>query len=318
MARKRILALLVTVPLGLTPRVVAAEAENQSVANTRQTAPTKLPPVVEAEQVTFAQQPSRVGDRVAQSVGVELQLQTTITQAGQQAHEGQTSLKRRQQRFIEVLEVTEGNVRRAHVTFPFSRVISTELTSPESGDPAQEKVQAVEKMSYFVTREGERLFVTDAEGAIPSQAEYEIVVTSLQELGRPNPLIEFLSGRTIRVGERLQLPQEIAEQMIGFGDQLSKVKQFELELKSVEEIDGERCAVFRSTIEAIGAASNPVRIRAFGRVVIQTETCRTVRAELSGPLTLSTAEHTPAGGFQYRAQGNMRFAVRAQYGHARQ
>jgi len=204
------------------------------------------------------------------------------------------------------------------VTYPLSRMTSVELTSAEQGDPEQANVQVVEKQSYFVTREGKRLLVTDVDGAIPSQAEYEIVVTSMQDLGLPNPLIKFLSGRSIRIGERLQLPQEIAEQLMGFGDQLSKVKQFELELKSLDEIDGERCALFSATVEAIGAASNPVRIRAFGRLVIQTETCRIVRAELSGPLTLSTVERTPEGNFQYRVQGNMRFAVQSQYGHARQ
>jgi len=315
MACHRCLVLLVGVLLGCTETAVAAVAEIQPVTHNAQPplSSTPLPPTVGADQVTFAQQPARVGDRVAQSVGIELQLQTTITQQGQQAHEGQTSLKRRQQRFIEVLEIVDGSVRRAHVTYPLSRI-----TSPENDDPKQEVVQPVEKQSYFVTREGERLLVTDVDGAIPSQAEFEIIVTSLQNLGLPNPLVKFLLHRTIRVGERLQLPQAIAEQLMGFGDQFGTVEQFELELKSVEEIDGEQCAVFASTIEAVGEASNPVRIKAFGKVIIQTETCRTVRAELSGPLTLSAVEHTPQGSFEYAVQGSMRLAVRAQYGHATQ
>jgi hypothetical protein len=87
-------------------------------------------------------------------------------------------------------------------------------------------------------------------------------------------------------------------------------------LKSIDQVDGQRCAVFAATIEAVGRSSNPVIIRAFGQVVMQTETCRIVSAELSGPLTLATAEHTPEGSFQYIAQGNMHLAVRAQYGHA--
>jgi len=276
-------------------------------------APLGLPAAPAADRVTFAQQPTQVGDRVAQTLGVDLQIQTTITQAGQQAHQGETTLRRKQQRFVEVLEVAEGAVRRAHVTFPVSRV-----TSPEHEDPAQEVVQPVEGKSYLVTRDGERLRVTATAGSIPAQAEFEIVVTSLQNLGLPNPLIKFLLNRTVQVGERLTLPQAVAEQLMGFGDQFGKVKQFELELKSIDQIDGQRCAVFGSTIEAIGEPANPVRIKAFGEVVIQAETSRTVRAELSRPLSLSPAEHTPAGSFAYKALGNVRLAVQAQYGRARQ
>lgn len=310
MAEQRSFILIVGMILALPVQVAAEENPIQLVTSV---APEARPAAAGADQVTFAQQAAQVGDRVAQTLGVELQIHTTITQAGQQAHQGQTSLKRRQQRFVEVLEIANGRVRRAHVTFPLARV-----TSPENEDPEQETVQPVEAKSYFVTRDGERLLVTDTAGAIPAQAEFEIVVTSLQNLGQPNPLIKFLLNRTIRIGDRLQLPQAIAEQLMGFGDQFGKVEQFELALKSIEEIDGQRCAVFGSTIEAVGEPANPVRIKAFGQVVIQAATCRVVRAELSGPLTLSSAEHTPAGSFEYKAQGNMRLAVQAQYGHARQ
>lgn len=321
MILNRFLAILVNlglVVLGLSQIVLAANNEVQPASLTvPATPPVKsaatLPAKATADEVTFAQQAAQVGDRVAQTVDVDLQVHTTITQAGQTAHESQASLKRRQQRFVEVLEVIDGSVRRAHVTYPLCRV-----TSPENDQPEQEVVQAVEKKSYLVTRQGERLLVTDVDGAIPPQAEYEIVVTSLQNFGLPNPLIKFLLGRTIHVGERLQLPQEIAEQLMGFGEQFGKVEQFELVLKSVQKIDGQPCAVFGATIEAVGEPANPIKLRAFGQIVIQTKTCRTVRAELSGPLTLSTVERTPEGSFQYSARGNMHVAIESQYGLARQ
>lgn len=270
-------------------------------------------PDATGQVVTFSQQPAEVGDRVAQTVGVDLQVNTTITQAGQLASQSQNTLKRRQQRFIEILEVVDGRVRRAHVTYPLSRV-----TSPDNADPGEEVAQPVEAKSYFVARAGKQLLVTDAEGAIPPQEEFAIVVTSLQYLGKPNPLVQFLIGREFRIGERLQLPQAIAEQLMGLGDQFSRVEEFGLELKSVKEVDGQPCAVFATTLEAVGSADNPVKVRAFGQMIIQTRTCRTVHTELSGPLTLSTAEQTPAGGFEYKAQGTMRIAVKSEYGRARQ
>lgn len=270
-------------------------------------------PAVNLSAVTFAHRPARVGDRAAQTVGVELTVNTAIIQAGQAANEGKNSMQRRQQRFVEVLEVVDGAVRRAHVTYPLSRT-----TSSADDQPGQEVVQPVEQKSYFVTREGEQLLVRDQDNAIPSQAEFEIVVTGLKDLGLPNPLMQYLVGKTLQVGEQLKLPQATAERVMGFGGQFGRVEGFELTLKSVREIDGEPCAIFTASIEAVGEPNNPIRIHAFGEVVIQAETCRMVSAEISGPLTLSVAEHTPQGSYQYKAEGNMRLAVRSKYGLAPQ
>jgi len=314
-ALKILLGVVLILPTVLPVVATAVEALQQppSVVAPKSAA-AATPQAAAGDAVRFAQLPARIGDRVAQSVGVELQLHTTITQAGQQASDNRAEIKRRQQRFVEVLELSDGgNVRRAHVTYPLSRMTAAE--GDESGG-VEEVTQPVEKHSYFVTRDGKQLLVTDTDGAIPPQAEYEIVAGSLQNLGLPNPLIKFLLGRTVRVGEKLQLPQAIAEEVMGLGDQFSKVEEFELELKSIEAVDGHRCAVFAAKVAAVGDASSPVRIQAFGKVVIQEQSCRVVRAELSGPLSLSTVEQTARGDFQYSARGNMRVAVEAQYGRA--
>ena len=263
--------------------------------------------------VTFSQQPARVGDRVAQTVGVQLQVNTSIVQAGQQAHAGKNMMQRRQQRFVEVVEVDQGRVRRAHVSFPYSRI-----TNSENDEPETEATQPVEQKSYFVTRAGEQLLVTDKDGAIPTQAEFELVVTGLQHLGQPNPLIGHLVGKTFSIGDKLQLPKEIAEQMMGMGGQLGRVEEFSLALKSIRELDGQPCAVFASSIKAVGEPTNPIRVHAFGQVIIQAETCRTVSAEISGPLTLSMVENTSQGDFQYQANGSMRLSAKSKYGYAQQ
>jgi len=291
--------------------VQTGHTEDAGIRPVGHTAPTASPSL--EGTVTFSQLSARVGDRVSQTVEVALDVDTTITQAEQQAHTSKTSMRRQQQRLIEIVAVDGGKVHRAYVTYPISRV-----TTSESSNPGQEVVQAVEKKSYFVARKGEQLLVTDSDGSLPPQKEFEIVVTSLQNFGLPNPLVKFLLGRTVRVGERLLLPQVIGEQLMGFGGELGKVEKFELELKAIRTLDEQPCAVFSATIEAVGQEPSPVRIHAHGQVVIQTKTSRVVRATLSGPLTLSAVEQTAAGPFQYLAKGGMRVSIESQYGHARQ
>jgi len=261
-----------------------------------------------ATGMQFTQQPARRGDRVVQELGVELDLSTTIMQSGQVANQSTTSLRRQQLRLIEVQEIVDGRVRRVSVAFRKSRE-----KSPENKDSQALVAQPVEGKTYLVTRDGDRLIVTDQEGLIPPQKEFEIVANSMQMLGRPNPLAKFLVGRTVEVGDRLQLPEKIAEQLLGLGDHFGKVKKFELQLQALQTIDDQPCAVFVATIELAGDADSPIHVNVKGQLAIQTATCRTVMALLVGPLNLATTERTALGSYLYTMEGGLRVTVRSQY-----
>ena len=274
-----------------------------------------------AKTVLFQQQPARVGDRVAQHVTAALDLKTTILQSDQLANQSEATLGRQQKRFIEVTEVVDGRVRSAQVTFPLARLTAPKNNETGNNEPAnieagQETILPVEGNSYTVTRQGEQLIVADSSGSIPPLREFAIVLQSLQTLGLPSPLAKFLLGRTVQVGERLQLPRQIAEEMMGFDDHLGQVNQFVMELKELRQVDNQPCAVFGAMIEAKGDPENPVLMKVQGEVIIRTDSCRTVSAELSGPLSMSANEKTDQGSFRVTAEGSMRVAIRSQYGYA--
>jgi hypothetical protein len=279
-----------------------ADAQQPVVQTAIHTTPITAPTT--GQVVPFSQATTSVGERVAQRVGMELNLHTVIKQGGQIAHDGTTALRRRQERTIEVLEVVENRARKAKVTYPLSRVMS-----PENPDAANEIAQVVEGKSYLITRSGTNLMVTDTDGAIPTQQEFEIVVNSMESFGQPNPLATFLLTREIRVGDRLEVPLDVASKMMGF-DSLGDVQRFELHLVEVKEINGKQCAVFAATIAALGKPDNPLNVQAQGNVVIEIATCRTLEATLTGPLSLQTADQTT----EYTATGDLLLAIRSQYG----
>ncbi|MCA9232169.1 MAG: hypothetical protein KDA57_16090 [Planctomycetales bacterium] len=254
--------------------------------------------------VHFSQQAARVGDRAKQDVSINLDMRTTVIQSGQVAHQDETAVRRQQQRIIEVVEVAEGRVRRAQVSFPHAR-----SQSPENQDPSQFENQPVQGKSYLVERQGERLLVTDLQGAIPPQKEYEIVVASVSTLGLPNPLAQFLLQQEIHVGDRFEVPQHLAEQIMGFGDQLGQVQRFALELESLQQIDGQTCALFAATIEIRGDRGSPLEVDIQGQVAIQTATCRTIEARLTGPLQMRASEPS----YQLSASGGLQVAIRSHY-----
>ena len=197
------------------------------------------PTVPVGQSIRFAPPQTAVGERVVQRVGMELNIHTIVKQSGKVAHDGQTNMRSRQEREIEVLQVVAGKAVQAQVTYPLSRSLS-----PENPDPADEVAQAVEGKSYLIARNGERLLVTDLEGAIPPRNEYDIVMNTMESFGQPNLLAEFLLPREIKIGERLQVPADIAKKMLGF-DSFGDVQKFELYLQEVKEIGGAAVRSFR-------------------------------------------------------------------------
>lgn len=297
------LALCAVINLALT------RAQDQSATTSSHASPVGLPPVESVgEVVRFSQLPTSAGDRLTQKVGMELELRTVITQSGQVAHDSTMSLRRRQERNIEVLQVDDGgHARRAKVTFSLSR-----LKSPQNPTSEEEVPQVVEGRSYLITRSGDQLLITDKDGAIPTREEFELVLKSMESFGQPNLLAQFLLAQDVHLGDTLQVPPELAAEMMGL-DQLGSIERFELKLNELKEFDGKKCAVFVATITAQGSPVAPLGIETQGTVVIDLATTRTVEATLSGPLSMHANEQDT----QYQASGKVLLAIRSFYSISR-
>jgi hypothetical protein len=310
-SRRRCAALLCSIALLAKP----CAAQN-TIANDAAVAPASLlAPVtspVAGQVVRFRQRPTVVGDRVKQRLGVHLALTTKITQSGQVAHESDSEMRRQQQRVLEVLEVVDGRAVRAKASFPLSR-----RQSPENANPDELSVQPIEGKTYLMQREGDKLHVTDLDGHIPPLEEYKLAAESLENVGKPNPLAMLLVDRHVMVGQRILVPRDMVQQLLGFDDPVGSVRRFELTLLRVEPADeqypAER-ALFQSGIEIVPNDSSPLTISLKGEMVIETETCRLASVELAGPVSLSTIERTAGGIFQYSAGGELQLAIRSQYG----
>jgi hypothetical protein len=176
--------------------------------------------------VRFEQQETHVGDRAVQRLGLHLALTTKIVQSGQVAHESSADLRRQQQRTIDVLAVAEGRAVNAKATFDLSR-----RQSPDQPALAELKPLPIEGKSYLMSRDGDKLTVTDLEGRIPPLDEYKLVAESLESVGQPNPLAVVLAGRELRVGQRVFVPRDMAQALLGFGSpELARIHRFELTL----------------------------------------------------------------------------------------
>ena len=294
----------ITVGSPVAAQVLPGDAAVQPANAVEQVAPT-------TQQVRFRQQPTQVGDRVIQRLGVHLALSTKITQSGQTAHESVNEMRRQQQRTIEVLEVVEGRATRARASFQVSR-----RQAPEYANPNELTIQPIEGKAYFLVREGDQLTITDEEGHIPPAEEFKLIAESFENVGKPNPLAILLMGCKIAIGQRIHVPRETVQSLLGFEDPLGTVHRFELTLDRIEPADEKRpspTAVFQTAIEVLPNDESPLAITLNGEMAIETETCRMAAVKMSGPVQLSSIERTAGGIFQFSAGGELKLAIRSQY-----
>jgi hypothetical protein len=292
-------------PVAAAQTIVASDPSVQAAAAIA-TAPAT------GQAVRFRQRPTVAGDRVEQRLGVRLALTTKITQSGQTAHESSNEMRRQQQRVLEVLADDDGRAVKAKASFPLSR-----RQSPENEKPDELSVQPIEGKTYLMHRDGDKLHVTDLDGHIPPLEEFKLVAESLENVGKPNPLALLLVNRHVLVGQRILVPRDMVEQLLGFDDPVGAVRRFELTLLRVEPADQRHAAeraVFQSGIEIMPSDSSPLTISLKGEMVVETETCRLASVQLAGPVSMSTIERTAGGIFQYSAGGELQLAIQSKYG----
>ncbi|MEM6655568.1 MAG: hypothetical protein AAF596_07185, partial [Planctomycetota bacterium] len=203
--------------------------------------------------VTFGSMPARVGDRVDQNIRLELRLKSRV------------------RRDAEVLKESQSEVVHAHTR----RVTTTEVVADRRVAATVAYTGATEEAvagkTYHCRRVDDTLQITDDQGVIPTVAEHEIVSRHMQMLGRPNPLAEYLGGKTVTVGETLSLPREVAVALFGaasFGD----VERFDLTLAGVLDDRGPAAARFNADISVAASDGTQTRMEIGGPMVIEAAT----------------------------------------------
>lgn len=255
------------------------------------------------DAATFGEYRPVPGDAIEQTVRLEMRLETTARQGAEVLEESSTSVERQQQRVVTATDVREGRVVSADVTFVTSSANREGVAS----------VEPVAGKSYHCTREGEQLKVVTPEGVLPPMKEYALVARAMESLGTESPLAKFLAGRTVRVGEQLTLPAEVAQKSLGFDSKVGIVEAFQLTLESIELVENRRVARFSAQIEAVGGGTQQMRLIIEGAFQVDEATCRVVSADLSGPIALSGLRGTGASGYQLDGRGRMQLALTARY-----
>lgn len=225
-----------------------------------------------SKPVQFAKRTPEVGDRIDQLVEVELTIKSTTRQGEKVIDDSSTKLERLEQRILVADRVVEGQPIAGRVRFTKSQ----QRTNEGDYEP-----QPIAGKTYKLLRKDDQLVVTRADDSLPSIDEHELVAGSMESFGRVNPLGKYFAGRTINVGDKLSLPKEVGEGLLGTGDGLGKVVRFDMTLREViNQADG---PVARFDAEVESRDGSNMQLVVSGKIDIETQTCRTSLLELGGP-----------------------------------
>ena len=250
--------------------------------------------------IEFSRSPARLGERIEQTVAVELALKTRSRQGAEVLEEASAQIRRSRKRLIVTAELTRGAASAVYVTYLQSQ--QTNNDGPVEKDPIAGK-------TYFCRRLGENLQVLTHRGEVPPAEEFQLVSENMETLGRENPLAAYLAGKRLVVGERVTLPPEVAKRLLGLDHQLGEVTRFELKLSAVERRQGRPCGVFQADIEAQRTDASQMRLLIAGPMVIQAASCQAVSSDLSGPIGMSHSAPDPRGRVQIDSTGRLSLTV---------
>jgi hypothetical protein len=313
--------------LGLGMPAVADEPVQQTAFN--RPAPVGMQP----QSVRFGRQPTRIGDQIEQTVAIEMRMALTMRRGNELLGKNQSTVRTNQRRIVTTTAIDAGRTMAVTVQYAEAtrQVVAADApTAPSQPDGATEGAgaiaqyqpvpQPVQGKTYLCHREqGEngKLIVTDEAGNRPPTEEYDIVAQQMEMVGRPNPLAQFLVGRTIAVGETVELPKNLASQIFNLGDKFGEVTRFTLTLQKVQAEDGASYAVFLANVEAASNNASQMRLQVEGPLAVQVDTCRVTRINLEGPIGMSETRGSYSTAHQVIGTGHLETNIASAYREAR-
>ena len=261
------------------------------------------------QKIVFERRLAQPGDTSVQELICDLDLQMSIRQGSQVVQAQRQLLKRKQNRRLTILQAAANAPKKARVTYDKSVIT---VLSPEQQSSS---AQLVTGKSYLITRQADQLTITNPDGSEPSEAELAIVTGNMGSFGLPNPIAEFFHGKSVTVGQQLELPVELARDLVGFAETGNTVSSFEMKLLRVELGEGRRSqvAVFAIQLLADDPDASGVSMKLAGEMKMEVATCRATSVQLTGDVSAFEDQGPPQGRFRMHSEGEIQVAVRAEH-----
>jgi hypothetical protein len=258
-----------------------------------------------AQQTTFTHRPAGNGQDIWQHVTFFANTMTTYEQGGQKISQRHVYITREQVRRVTILDASPGPANRVQVTYEKAQV-----TRSQRGRDAKIEPQPVSGKSYVVMRPEQEIAVFDLHGEPVPETEAVIVRENMQFVGKPNPLAQFLHGRTLQLGEEVHVPRELAQEMLGWKSNYGQVDRVTLTLRRVTP-DG--IAILDTVMVGLPVPQLSNNTELKGQLHVAVDTCRTTATNLKADLAIHKTRGPEGHTFTVSHEGQANIHTQARF-----
>ncbi|HWM92230.1 MAG TPA: hypothetical protein VN493_15805 [Thermoanaerobaculia bacterium] len=258
-----------------------------------------------ADGVTFHSRPLQAGEAHRVITGGFFDFALTVAADGKTLGSQDVKTRMTETYRVEVLEANAAGPTLARVRY----FQSESHVSPADG-PEQKEVEPAAGKTFLVNATR----VTDERGGPADPKAAVQVAGDFALLARAEPFCRFLDGRTVALGETLEIEPGTAGLFLGISEVEEEVQQLALTLREVAPRQGMSAAVFemqvRSTSRRMEGAV--ISVQAAGLATVSAD-CRLLSMEMAGPLTIAGSSQEEGKTIDVRGTGRVKMVVRLEY-----
>jgi len=165
--------------------------------------------------------------------------------------------------------------------------------------------------TYIVTDDDKSVKVTDEQGQPVNGGESQAVSADFKDLGEVDKMSKFFNGKTVKVGEEVKVPDELARELMGAGqDDKMKVKKITFKLAKATSEAG--TFDVEIVFEGQPAPGMNMNMTLTGTMSV-TAGCWPAEAELKGSVNMKGGQATPNGKLDMKGNGPVTIKMKHTY-----
>ena len=259
-----------------------------------------------AEEIQLNYRLPQVGQQATHDVQFDLDLSITLRQGGKTISSDNQQLSRSIERHVTVLQTAGDRATKVQVHYDKAQELLTR--GEHSGDS---RALPIEGKMYVVERRGAELVVTDPDGHAVPDEERGLVTANMDSVGHSNQLGRFLHGKTVRVGETVKLPKEMAADLLGMREANGDAQRVELTLRGIRQEADRRVADFEALVIVKMGTGGMLNVK--GDLQLDADSCRITSADFAGPVSSQDQQAAAGDKMEVLTDGTLKATVRSHY-----
>jgi hypothetical protein len=261
-----------------------------------------------AEEVTFKYQPVKSGNTQIVSQEFQSTMKLTVKANGNVVNSVEQNSGKIEKRKITLLEASGDEKTKIRMSYLTSTTTSAEQPLA--------KTAAYSGKTFVAEKKNGTVIVTDEDGKAVVDPEISIqIAKDATSVMKPERFSKAFDGKVLKAGDKVDITDEMAKDLLGSDDRPGKVEKMDMVLKEIRKGPAGTQGVFSIDVVITGDINVGMKMSMSmkGEAVIAVDTCWPVSMLINGPLTLKGAQQKGDAKIDFDGVGDMKIIMNAEY-----